>query len=66
MKEGSKEANCSKTKGAVSEERTAPFVEAIGVVGAFTPFLSSAEKGSLKLGKIGYILNLYIMQNCML
>jgi hypothetical protein len=49
MKEVSEETNGSKTIGTVSKEKEALFVEAIGMVGA------------LSLGKIGYILNLYII-----
>jgi len=54
MKEVSEETNCSGTKEAFPTGEIAPFVIAIGKVGL------------LFLGEIGYILLLYIIQNCIL
>jgi hypothetical protein len=54
MKEVCEETNCSETNRAVPKRGMASFVTAIGKVRL------------LSLGEIGYILDLYIKQICML
>jgi hypothetical protein len=60
MKEVSEVINCSETIGALSEEGTALFVTAIGMVGIVAQVSNMRKKGLLSLGEIGYILVLYI------
>ena len=56
---------CPETIVAVTKCRTAHFVIAIGMVGVL--YLSSIyNKGLLFFEEIRYILNLYVMQYCML
>jgi hypothetical protein len=57
--------NCFETVGAGHLSGTV-LLAVIGTARSVAPFQTGEKKGLLPSGEIGYILNLYIIQNCIL